>query len=365
MTIVLIDTNAVHRDPWMRNEPGTDLLAAAAAGECRVVLPKVVVDELRRQQADWLKEHREELTKTIEDMRGNPVDVEAMAGALEKNLDDMQSQIDSSFEALLDQDGVEVAPVPTDVNESLVMRDLARRRPFQEKGSDNWSTGFRDAVIWETVLAVLEEVPDDEKLIFVTDDHGFLAEGWKSLHEDLLNDLDARGIDHSRVEVAQTTFAARAAAGKQADYAERVRLATDALFELAEVEIQGHVDSDGGYRMPDFVEFSLPYMESAQITGIGQLTSFVFEPAEPHGDGTIVAKAEVQLSLEGATYKGDFPWDEADEEGSITIFGDLNEHYFETGTEIVVDVVATIDTSGGLGHYEVERIVLVQKTDIA
>ncbi len=99
MTIVLIDTNAVHRDPWMRNDPGTDLLAAAAAGECRVVFPQVVVGELRRQQSEWLKKHRKELAATIEDMRGNPVDVEGMAATLEKNLDGMQGQIDASFDA--------------------------------------------------------------------------------------------------------------------------------------------------------------------------------------------------------------------------------------------------------------------------
>ncbi len=192
MTIVLIDTNAVHRDPWMRNDPGTNLLAAAAAGECRIVFPQVVVDELRRQQSEWLKKHRKELAATIQDMRGNPVDVEGMAATLETNLDSMHSQIDVSFDALVASKGVVVAPVPADVTENLVARDLAVRRPFLEVGSESWSTGFRDAVIWETALVLLDEMPEDEKLIFVTKDQGFLADGLKSLHQDLLDDLDAR-----------------------------------------------------------------------------------------------------------------------------------------------------------------------------
>lgn len=364
MTIVLIDTNAVHRDPWMRNDPGTDLLAAAAAGECRVVFPQVVVDELRRQQSEWLKKHRKELAATIQDMRGNPVDVEGMAATLETNLDSMHSQIDVSFDELVASKGVVVAPVPADVTENLVARDLAVRRPFLEVGSESWSTGFRDAVIWETALVLLDEMPEDEKLIFVTKDQGFLADGLKSLHQDLLDDLDARGTSHDRVEIAQTTFAARAAAGKHADHAERVRVATDSLFELAGVEISEHLVAGGDYGMPDFVEFGLPWMENAEISGIDQLTEFVFEPVGAPDDGIVVGRADAEINLEGYTHKSDIPWELLDgegEESSLSIIGDLNDHYYETSTEIVVEVVATIDTSGGLGHYETQEIVLREK----
>jgi hypothetical protein len=368
MTIVLIDTNAVHRDPWMRNDPGTDLLAAAAAGECRVVFPQVVVDEVRRQQSEWLKKHRKELAATIEDMRGNPVDVEGMAATLGKNLDDMQSQIDASFDALIASKGVEVAPAPADVTESLVARDLAVRRPFLEVGSEPWSTGFRDAVIWETALVVLDQMPEDEKLIFVTKDHGFLTDGLKSLHQDLLDDLDARGIPHDRVEIAQTTFAARAAAGKHAELAERVRVATDSLFELAGEEISERLVAGGDYGMPDFVQFELPWMENAEISGIDQLTEFVFEPVGAPEDGIVVGRADAELYLEGFTFKSDFPWAVLDGEGgesSLTLIEEVNDQYYGTANQIVVEVVATIDTSGGLGHYETQEVVLREKLDQA
>lgn len=371
MTVVLIDTNAVHRDPWMRNNPGTDLLAAAAAGRYRVVFPQVVIDELRRQQLAWLKKHRKELDATIADMRGNPVDVDVMATALGKNLNDMQGQIDASFDALVASDGVEVAPVPSDVTKSLVARDLAVRRPFLEVGSDSWSTGFRDAVIWETTLAVLEDMPEDEKLIFVTNDHGFLADGLKSLHQDLLDDLDARRIAHDRVEIAQTTFAAREAADEHADHAEhaaRVRVATDSLFELVSVPIEETVVAGGDYGMPDFVEFELPWMETAQITVIDQLTEFVFERAEPPRDGIFVGRADAELYLEGYTHKSDFPWAVLNGEGEasgLAFLDNVNDHYYETGTEVVVEVVVTVDTSGGLGHYETQEIVLKDKPDQA
>ncbi len=105
-------------------------------------------------------------------------------------------------------------------------------------------------------------------------------------------------------------------------------------------------------------------MENAEISGIDQLTEFVFEPVGAPDDGIVVGRADAEINLEGYTHKSDIPWELLDGEGegsSLSIIGDLNDQYYETSTEIVVEVVATIDTSGGLGHYETQEIVLREK----
>lgn len=143
MTLVVIDSNAVHRDPWMKNAPGQELLAHASRGECKVVFPQVVLDELLRQQQDWVQDNRSTATKVVVRMRGNPIDVSDTAKELNKSFDGLSKQIDKSFEVLKAHSGVEVAPIPAahDLTARMVARDLARKRPFLEVGSEGWSVG--------------------------------------------------------------------------------------------------------------------------------------------------------------------------------------------------------------------------------
>lgn len=362
MTLVVIDTNAVHRDPWLKNAPGTALLGLADSGECVLVFPQVVIDELRRQQHDWVESNRVDVTKLVDKMRGNPVDVDATIASLTQSITDLRAQVESSFDTLLARTGIEVVPVPADVTARLVERDLARRRPFLEVGSEPWSAGLRDAVIWETVLVVLDRLPVDEKLILVTADKGFLADAGSSLHQDLLDDLDAQGIAHDQIISVQTTFraqteveslaAAAAAAAEAAKRAELVRVATDALYGLDGQDISLQMVHGGDYDLPDFVKFQVPPMESQMIVAIDQNTEFTFEDAL---DGIIKGSAEILLSIEGATFKGDYF---VEDEGALELLGELNNHYFETGAAVDARAVVEIDTSGGRGTYQIANIVL-------
>ena len=360
MTVVVIDTNAVHRDPWLKNAPGTALVALADGGECVLVLPKVVTDELRRQQHDWVELNRAEVSKTIQKMRGNPVDVQAITGRLAESFNDLDAQIDSSFDTLLAQAGVEEEAVPTDITARLVERDLARRRPFIEEGSGPWSAGFRDAVIWETVLVRLSRLPVGDKLILVTADKGFLSDSGNSLHEDLLNDLDERRIAHDRVICAQTTFLARtqveslaaAATEEAANRAELVRVATDSLYALDGQDISIQMVYSGDYDYPDFVKFQVPPMESATIVAIDQNTDYRFEETV---DGIKTGSAEVSLYIEGATFKDDYYVEDV---GALEVHGELNDHYLATGTTVEVRAVVDIDVNGGAGTYQSMSITL-------
>jgi len=78
--------------------------------------------------------------------------------------------------------------------ENLIHRALGRRKPFDSKGR----SGFRDAVLWETILKKAQE--QSEQIVFVTrnaqdfGDHGQLA-------KDLQEDLRRLGLSDERVKV--------------------------------------------------------------------------------------------------------------------------------------------------------------------
>lgn len=358
MTLVVIDSNAVHRDPWMKNAPGQELLANASRGDCKVVFPQVVLDELLRQQHDWVQDNHDAVTTVVDRMRGNPVDVSDTAKVLKSSFDALSKQIEKSFDALKAHPGVEVAPVPAapDVTARLVARDLARKRPFLEVGSEGWSAGYRDAVIWETVLGCLGWLEDDEKLIFVTADKGFLTDDKKSLHADLLDDLDRERVAHDRVVSAQTTARALAEIQAVVEHAsktrEMVEVATNELFSLDGRDISLQTVYGGDYDYPDFVKFEMPSLESAMIAAIDQNTSWVFEEEV---DGVVSGRSEVVLSVQGAVEKS--TWFQEDG-GEFELYDDLNDWYFEVGATIVARAVVEIDVSGGSGQYRLTGIVL-------
>jgi hypothetical protein len=70
----------------------------------------------------------------------------------------------------------------------LVDRAIRRKRPFDDAGS-----GFRDSLLWETVIGAALENPLSEVLLISNDARAFKASESSGLHADLLDDLSSRG----------------------------------------------------------------------------------------------------------------------------------------------------------------------------
>jgi PIN domain len=98
------------------------------------------------------------------------------------------------FEEGLRQRGVRILPIPDVPHERLVSRDLARRKPFDE------GRGYRDALIWESVLALAKEEPVPVVLVSANR-RDFGAE---ALHGHLAEDLAARGWAAGRVALSRS-----------------------------------------------------------------------------------------------------------------------------------------------------------------
>lgn len=281
------------------------------------------------------------------------VDVTQTAAHLKASFEKIDTDLDTAFAAVLKRDNVAAAPVPDVAATEILKRDLARRRPFMEVEVKQKlaSVGFRDTLIWETVLAVLELADDYEKVLFVTADKGFLSDDSKSLHQDLLNDLDERDIDRNRTGSVKNVPNAIAEVKAAVATAALVTAATEALYELADTDISQQLVYGGDYDYPDFVQFDVPAMETSFIRYIDQTTEFEF--AEDQATGTVTATADALICIEGAVFKGDWFTDGGE---TMSLSGELNDHYFEASSEVSVRVVVELDTSGG--SPEVLSIVL-------
>lgn len=82
----------------------------------------------------------------------------------------------------------EVAPFPEVALQNLVERDLERRKPFKENG-----VGFRDTLIWETILNLATR-EGCEGIIFITKNTKDFSDN-NALHPDLIRDLERIGVN--------------------------------------------------------------------------------------------------------------------------------------------------------------------------
>ena len=92
----------------------------------------------------------------------------------------------------LRDEGVRILPIPDIGHGDLVARDLARTKPFDA------GRGYRDALIWETVLALAAEEP--VPVVFVTANRQDFGDG--QLHPHLSQDVATRGWSRGRVLLA-------------------------------------------------------------------------------------------------------------------------------------------------------------------
>lgn len=358
MLAVVLDTNAVHSDPWLTSTPGVSLVQLANSSSCLIVFPEVVRDEIHRQRREAAQASHAQASKGVKAMAKAGVDVTDTATHLGKSFQRIDADIDEAFATLFRRGGVTTEPVPNVAVDDILARDLARRRPFMEVTvkQNPASVGFRDTLIWETVLAILDPSRGHEKVLLVTADKGFLTDDSRSIHPDLLADLVERGLGLDRLVSAKNVPHAVTIIETTATEAARITAATDALYELVGEEIDMQLVYGGDYDYPDFVKFTVPRLESANITYIDQTSEF-----ELSNEGeSVVATADATIYIEGGMFKGDWFSEEGD---SVRIAGELNEHYLEASSEVEVRVVVEIDVSGD--SPEAVRIVLEDRPDEA
>lgn len=261
-------------------------------------------------------------------------------------MDSLDSHMTGNFNELLARPGVVYLQTPVDVTSRLVQRDLERRRPFLEIGAKRKATGFRDAVIWESILELLQGGEEYSKIFFVTKDGTFIEN--HDLHPHLLDDLDAISVDRGRVVRVNTLFDALSQTNALLQTTEATEsqarllvMAGDAVFELIGEPVSPEMVYGGDYEYPGFVQFATGPLESPIIEDFTQRSDFELVKADD--TNTVTASATFEVSLEGFILKSELYAEDPEKFGGIT---DWNDHYFLTNTAMPVRAVVKIDTSG-------------------
>jgi len=191
---VVLDTTAILADPRLEGGAFRMLLASARRLHLDIALPRVVLDEAcnyAREQLQDIAVRSEKLSREIEKFTAKRPEpallvAEALAAA---------TGYRKLLEAKLRAAGVRLLPYPRLAHKAVVARDLARRKPFKRDG-----TGYRDMLIWHTVLQLVERA--GPAIAFVTANTKDFGDG--RLHDDLAQDLNTLGCSSEHISLFRT-----------------------------------------------------------------------------------------------------------------------------------------------------------------
>ena len=185
---VVADTTEIIKSGWRFESPDARLLLTGGIPNgVNVGIAEVTLLEAKNG-------HRELLVEMSDEMAVRASKYERAAGrrpstpTAEEIHEDSQAYT-KHWDDLLSSRGIVFLPLPTLDHRAMVKRDLARRRPFQKTGK-----GYRDTLLWETVLELLRAGRKPVALITGNPDD-FAGDDRKTLHPHLFEDLRVQGFD--------------------------------------------------------------------------------------------------------------------------------------------------------------------------
>ena len=193
MNHFVLDANTVIAEQYGASAHMRALLSASSAVGFQVHLPKVVLEEIAAKYERELSKNAKEAGKSLSNL----------SRLLGRSIDSSVEGFDSKEETKAFRERLRyrlgmtesrILDYPDTLHETLVKRATSRKRPFDDNGS-----GYRDALIWESVLELAKQVTGP--IVLVTKDKDF-REGSGNLHRDLIKDLDRLGLPEDKVILA-------------------------------------------------------------------------------------------------------------------------------------------------------------------
>ena len=190
---VVLDANAVVSEGFGASALLRFLLSSSKIVGHHIFIPELVVEEVVAKfertivvEADEAQRAVDQLSKRLTTPLPSLVtalDQQKKAAFVRARL---QEQFTDTISAILDYPHVS--------HRELVRRAVARQKPFDDKGS-----GYRDTLIWHSVLELA--MRSTERIGLITRDRDFLDSDKKSLHPKLADELVASGYCRNRVTV--------------------------------------------------------------------------------------------------------------------------------------------------------------------
>jgi hypothetical protein len=303
--VIVFDAGPLTDDRALKRPGSRALLDQCAEGHIRLVVPRVVFEEVVRATRGWLsnaKRSRDKAQHNLDEAFAQPpslpqIDVDGLTA---RYRDELRQRLEDHHVVIASWDAVS--------HDEIVARDLERKPPFDQSGR-----GYRDTLIWHVIEDLVVE--ENERVIFITKDGDFSSDDEESaLHPSLVEEI---GGDKAAVTIVRDLSEAMRLVGEARDeFSEQLgatiaqepnTVGTMALSLLDEVLLPHGLQSDLGDGWLHNVEVAEVY----EVWGVW--SAVVYGELEFEYTGTLnEAEYEAFFESEGKArlYSNEVEWDE-------------------------------------------------------
>ncbi|SDI46939.1 protein of unknown function [Desulfosporosinus hippei DSM 8344] len=194
--IVILDSNILTADFRMLGNNFKLLLNFLNRTDSTLAIPKVVMLEVKNNFLSELQKAQTAVEKEIAGLKGRIGNITLANPLSDGWLEREYKQYSESLDKKLINIGAVILDHPNVSHQAVIERAVPKKKPFKPNGD-----GYRDTLIWESVLEVLESKQKAVALVS-RNSHDFCVKGRNSmfLHDDLKMDLLQREIPNEKLK---------------------------------------------------------------------------------------------------------------------------------------------------------------------
>lgn len=194
MNHIIIDTNVIHLDFKLNKARIVTLCNTSTILGHEIFIPEVVIDEIVKQYDEKAEEYINSFNKALKKLSDlstspitqTPIDAKGFMSNYRNELNNRIKQL-----------GIGIIPYPNTGHKIMVARELGKKKPFKDS-----TKGYRDALIWDSVMEHTQKYSSNCGIIFLTaNSKDFADKDKKDLHTDLIADCISNGIPTTSIRL--------------------------------------------------------------------------------------------------------------------------------------------------------------------
>lgn len=194
MNHIIIDTNVIHLDFKLNKARIVTLCNTSTILGHEIFIPEVVIDEIVKQYDEKAEEYINSFNKALKKLSDlstspitqTPIDAKGFISNYRNELNNRIKQL-----------GIGIIPYPNTRIKIMVARELGKKKPFKDS-----TKGYRDALIWDSVMEHTQKYSSNCGIIFLTaNSKDFADKDKKDLHTDLIADCISNGIPTTSIRL--------------------------------------------------------------------------------------------------------------------------------------------------------------------
>lgn len=258
MKIIVLDTNIIYQDFWFRSPQIRTLIHNTLALNLKFYIPEIVFDETIScfkkalvKKTNEFNVYRNKLERCVN------TDIEIVEFDIDAIMLSYQNFLKTKFSGLH-----QIVPYPENAHKEISHRAISRIKPFSELTKRKKVAGYRDTLIWMTILEIAKNNHDG--IVFITNNTSDFYEN-SELHNDLKTDLKQIGKSEGFVTIYQTVGEFFNTEIKN-DLQKIEEL--EKKFKSNEIEGLDHdfiLEKINEYYTYNMVSYSLPYSNSDEV----------------------------------------------------------------------------------------------------